>query len=259
MIFLLVILVVALIIAAWYRQQSPSPLLNTLLIVLTLACLGMAVAVWFRPHLEEARWINSSNRIQEAIGFELGRAVAQAYPQGGDVLVLLDGLPGKFPKDGAGADRVKGLQAGLGRGKLHAVPVGYKPASDLEAMEMNAEWSRRGVPFENINAIFAAHQGAVAVVALTLVGDGPHLRVPNQIPPLFAMGIPVIGNDAGSKDRWLDLIRPGALEAVVSQRNVNPETIAASSPLPDVFKTCCEMITPANVAEARSRLTGINQ
>lgn len=253
------ILLIALIIVAWRRQQSPSRMLNALLALLVVACLGMAVAVWLRPRREIARQVARFERVHEAIGFELGRAVAQAFPQGGDVLVLLPGLPAKFPKSGVDAAQVKGLQAGFGRGNLHAVPVGYTPASADEAQEIQADWPRRGIPIEKINEWFAVRRGAVAVVAFTAVGTGPHRRLPTQIPPLFASGTPILGTGSGDHDLWLDWVKPGGLEAVVvSASGFDLAAAAASGSLPEVFHKCCELITPDNVAAARSRLAGGN-
>jgi len=259
MIVLTIFLLVALVIVAWRRQQSPTPVLNLLLVGLAVASLAAAAMVWCRPHLEEARCTARTNRLQEAIGFELGQAVAQAFPQGGTVLVLLAGLPAKFPKNGVGAAQVKGLQAGFGRANLQAVPVGYTPATDFEAMEIQAEWPRRGVPFEKINEWFAAHRDAVAVVAFLLVGTGPRGQPPPQIPPLFVVGAPAIGMGPETKELGLDWVRPGAVEAVVVYRGFDWESVAATGSLPDVFRTCCELVTPANVAAVRSRSTGGRQ
>ncbi len=253
MTIVLIILVVLLIVVAWRQQQSPSQMLNAVLVVLAMACLGVAVAVWRQPQREIARRTSQIERVHEAIGFELGRAVAQAFPQGGAVLVLLNGLPKKFPDSGVGAAEVRGLQAGFGRANLQALPVGYTPASAEEAMEIQFDWPRHGVPFEKINEWFAAQRGAVAVVAFTIVGTGPRGGQPAQVPPLFLLGAPVM------EARWFDWVRPGAVEAVVLNRSSFDWQAAASpSSLTEVFQNCCELITPANVAAARDRLNGGN-
>ena len=196
MTIVLIILVVLLIVVAWRQQQSPSQMLNAVLVVLAMACLGVAVAVWRQPQREIARRTSQIERVHEAIGFELGRAVAQAFPQGGAVLVLLNGLPKKFPDSGVGAAEVRGLQAGFGRANLQALPVGYTPASAEEAMEIQFDWPRHGVPFEKINEWFAAQRGAVAVVAFTIVGVLLGLvlvelfsRLPEIVPALDAGNI----------------------------------------------------------------------
>ena len=253
MTILLVILLGLLTIVAWRRQQSPSRVLNTVLVVLVVACLGVAVAVWRQPQREVARRTSQIERVHEAVGFELGRAVAQAFPQGGAVLVLLNGLPKKCPDSGVGAAEVRGLRAGFGRANLQAVPVGYSPASAEEAMEIQADWPRHGVPFEKINEWFAAQRGAVAVVAFTIVGTGPRGRQPPQIPPLFLLGAPAM------ETSWLEWVRSGAVEAVALNRSSFDWQAAASpSSLAEVFQNCCELITPANVAAARDRLNGGN-
>ena len=253
MTILLVILLVLLTIVAWRRQHSPSPLLNAVLVVLLVACVGVAGAVWRRPQQEVARRALQIERVHEAIGFELGRAVVQAFPQGGAVLVLLNGLPKKFPDNGVGAAEVRGLQAGFGRANLQAVPVGYSPASAEEAMEIQSDWPRHGVPFELINEWFAAQHGAVAVVAFTIVGTGPRGRQPPQIPPLFLLGAPAM------ETSWSEWVRPGAVEAVALNRSgFDWQAAAGSSSLAGVFKNCCELITPANVAAVRDRLNGGN-
>jgi len=259
MTILLVILLMLLIAVAWRRQQSPSRMLNTMLVVLVVACLGVAVVVWRQPHLEEARWIARANRVPEAVAFELGRAVAQAFPQGGDVLVLLPGLPAKFPASGIGAVQVKALQAGFGRANLHAVPVGYAAASDNEAMEMQAEWPRFGVPIAKVTEWFAKHSGAVAVAAFVFVGPGPAGQSSPSMPPLFMGEVPALEPRFGTTENWLGWVKPGALEGVVVKRSAfNLEKIKGQSSLPEVFEQCCELITPANVATVRSRLTGGN-
>jgi len=253
------LLLAALVTVAWRRQQSPTRALNALLAVLAVASLGSAVLVWRRPQQEVARQIAQMERVHEAIGFTLGRAVAQAFPQGGDVLVLLPGLPAKFPKSGVGAAQVKGLQAGFGRDNLHAVPVAYTPASADEAREIQFDWPARGVPFAKINEWFAARRGAVAVVAFTMVGRGLHRPPPTQIPPLFLIGTPIMGTGSEERDRWLDWVKPGGLEAVVVFPSAfDWATAAAPNSLPEVFEKCCELITPANVAAARSWLDGGN-
>ena len=257
MTILLVILLVLLTIVAWRRQQSPSRVLNAVLVVLVVACLGVAVAVWRQPHLEEARWIARANRVPEAVAFELGRAVAQAFPQGGDVLVLLPGLPAKFPSDGIGAVQVKALQAGFGRANLHAVPVGYTAASDNEAMEMQAEWPRFGVPIAKVSEWVAKHSGAVAVATFVFVGPGPAGQPAPSMPPLFMGEVPAVEPRFGTTETWLGWVKPGGLEGVAVKRSAfNLEKISGQSPLPEVFEQCCELITPANVAAARSRLIG---
>ena len=258
MTILTVLLLVALVIVAWRRQQSPTRAFNALLAALAVASLGSAVVVWQRPQREVARQIARIERVHEAIGFALGRAVAQAFPQGGDVLVLLPGLPVKFPKSGVGAAQVKGLRAGFGRDNLHAVPVGYTPASADEAQEIQADWPLRGIPLEKVNEWFVARRGAVAVVAFTVVGTGPHRLPATQIPPLFASGTPILGTGTGDQALWLDWVKPGGLEAVVVSPGFDWATAAAPSSLPEVFEKCCELITPANVASARSRLDGGN-
>ena len=257
MTILTILLLAALVTVVWRRQQAPTQALNALLAVLAVASLGAAVVVWQRPHREVARQIARIERVHEAIGFALGRAVAQAFPQGGDVLVLLPGLPARFPKSGVGAAQVKGLQAGFGRDNLHAVPVGSTPASADEAQEFQADWLRRGVPFAKINEWFMARRGAVAVVALTAVGTGLNWLPQTQIPPLFASGTPILST--GDQALWLDWVKPGGLEAVViSPNGFDWATAAAPNSLPEVFQKCCELITPANVAAARSRLGGGN-
>ena len=252
MIFLSLLLIM-LAIVAWRRQQTPTWKFNGLLLALVVASLGVALFVWRRPQQEIVRRTSQIERVHEAIGFALGRAVAQAFPQGGAVLVLLNGLPKKFPDGGVGAAEVRGVQAGFGRANLQAVPVGYSPASAEEAMEIQSDWPRRGVPFELINEWFAAQRGAVAVVAFTIVGTGPRGRQPPQIPPLFLLGAPAM------EASWFDWVRPWAVEAVVLSRP-NFEWQAASSPssLAEVFQNCCELITPANVAAVRPRLSGGN-
>ena len=259
MTILLVILLVLLTIVAWRRQQSPSRVLNAVLVVLVVACLGVAVVVWRQPHLEEARWIARANRVPEAIAFELGRAVAQAFPQGGDVLVLLPGLPAKFPSDGIGAVQVKALQAGFGRAKLHAVAVGYTAASDNEAMEMQAEWPRFGVPIAKVSEWVAKHSGAVAVATFVFVGPGPAGQPAPSMPPLFMGEVPAVEPRFGTTETWLGWVKPGGLEGVIVKRSAfNLEKISVQSSLPEVFEQCCELITPANVAAARDRLNGGN-
>ena len=253
-----ILLLVALVIVAWRRQQSPTRALTVLMIVLAVTSLGSAVVVWERPQQEVARQIARIERVNEAIGFALGCAVAQVYPQGGEVLVLLPGLPAKFPKDGVGAAQLKGLRAGFGRDNLRAVPVGYTPASTAEAQEVQHDWPRSGVPFAKINEWFAARRSAVAVVAFTAVGTGLNRLSPAQIPPLFLIGTPILGT--GDQSLWLDWVKPGGLEAVVvSPNGFDWATAAAPSSLPEVFNKCCDLITPDNVAAARSRLSGGSQ
>ena len=253
MTILLSLLLITLAIVAWRRQQSPTRLGSGLLLVLALASLGVVVAVWRRPQQEVARRTSQIERVHEAIGFELGHAVAQAFPQGGEVLVLLPGLPGKFPDGGLGVAEVRGLRTGFGPANLRAIPVGHSPASAEEAMEIQSDWPSRGVPFELINEWYAAQRGAVAVVAFTIVGTGPRGRQPPQIPPLFLLGAPVM------EANWLDWVKPGAVEAVVLNRSsFDWEAAASPSSLTEVFQNCCELITPANVAAVRDRLNGGN-
>jgi len=254
-----VLLLAALVTVAWRRRQSPTRALTALLAVLAVASLGAAVLVWRRPQQEVARQIAQMERVHEAIGFTLGRAVAQAFPQGGDVLVLLPGLPAKFPKSGVGAAQVKGLQAGFGRDNLRAVPVGYAPASADEAREIQVDWPGRGVPFAKINEWFVARRGAVAVVAFTMVGRGLHRQPQPQIPPLFLMGTPIMGMGSEDRDLWLDWVKPGGLEAVVVfPAAFDWATAAAPNSLPEVFQNCCELITPDNIVAARARYSSGN-
>ena len=255
MTILTVFLLVALVIVAWRRQQSPTRALTALLAVLAVASLSSAVVVWQRPQREVARQIARIERVHEAMGFALGRAVAQAIPQGGNVLVLLPGLPAKFPKSGVGAAQVKGLRAGFGRDNLQAVPVGYTPASADEAQDIQNDWPLRGIPFAKINEWFVARRGAVAVVAFTAVGTGLNWLPQTQIPPLFASGTPILS--IGDQALWLDWVKSGGLEAVVvSPNGFDWATAAAPNSLPEVFEKCCELITPNNVAAAKSRMGG---
>ena len=259
MTILTAILLILLAVVAWRRQQSPSRILNTILVVLVVVCGGLVAFKWRQPHREEAHWIARANRVPESIAFQLGQAVAQAFPQGGDVLVLLPGLPVKFPLDGAGAMQVKALQAGFGQVNLHAVPVGYTASSDIEAMEMQAEWPRFGVPITKINEWFNGHRGGVAVVAFVFVGPGPAGQPLPPLPPLFMGEVPALEPQLGTTETWLGWVKPGGLEGVVVRRSgVNLEKINAQSSLPEVFDQCCELITPANVAVARSHLIGGN-
>ena len=259
MMFLTVILLVALGIVAWFRQRSPARALDALLGLLAVASLGSAAIVWRRPQQEVARQVARIERVHEAIGFALGQAVAQTFPQGGDVLVLLPGLPANFPKSGMGASQVKGLQAGFGRVSLHAVPVGSPATSAAEAQEMQADWSLHGIPLAKINEWFVARRGAVAVVAFTVVGAGSQRPLPTQIPPLFASGSPILAAGSGDQNLWLDWVRPGGLEAVViSPSGFDWGQAAAPGSLPEVFQKCCEIVTPDNVAKVRPRLGGGN-
>lgn len=218
-----------------------------------LTALGLLGLRWRAPARQAAKFVASQDRVQEAIGYELGQAVARAFPQGGDVLVLLEGWPAKLPDDA----RLRGLRAGFGTAKLVPVAVSYKPTTELEGMEMQADWPRRGIPLEKINEWFAGHRGAVAVVSFAMVGSRAGQAVPAEMPPLFLSAPPLLAEGPEAKRLWLDQVRPGALEAVVLRRGTgDPLQDRSAHPLPELFKECCDLLTPATVATARSGVLG---
>lgn len=202
--------------------------------VLAVLVLGTVLYLQRAPHRQAEQYRQKELRVQEAIGYRVGRAVAEAFPQGGEVLVLLDDWSDVPPRQGRNAARWNGLRRALSTANLRAVLVAHAPASDAEADEMRLEWPQRGVPAARLRVWCAERPSAVAVASFVAV-DAAALAAGNHgLPALFCAVVP----EGADWRRWL---QRGEVRGVVLTRpDFRWEDVAGENAgWERVFEACC--------------------
>ena len=171
------VLVVLLAVVALLRRRSPSRPLTFLMVALSLATMGMALARLYRHYV-------SPPVSEDSVGLRLGRAVAADHRGGGHVLLLQ--FPASVnPHDPWQEEEGRALKKALRGSGLNL--VGLEERTDLAAAWTTVfHGSKMGVDL--VSRCLKAHTGVVAVVSFVGLPDGSPDALQQPVPPFYVFG-----------------------------------------------------------------------
>jgi hypothetical protein len=239
------LLFLVLLIAVFIADRKGLPGTKIALCILGALAIAVAVVRMTRVSREQAR--SPSNILARSMGYMLGRTAVEAFPDGGEVLVVQSHLNTPRFQVMHEAERA-GLEQALKGSSLRvaAVEPANREEEGVSILELEAAMA---IPYEDFQSYLRSYPDVLVIISFTGLPDIAIDELPEDAPGLLVYGT----YDLEQCAPWL---RGGKLLATVCYR---PDADWAALPEPDdteetAFNRWHVLVTPENLDAELSRL-----
>lgn len=226
------VIIILLILSVFLLMRARDGMAGAMPVALGVFLLALGLSIWNLAKSNRDLTVSFEQKGYQGAGAVLGRAVVEAIPAGGEVLVI------QLPDITMGQSQVPqrqrdGLKDALGK-KYTLTGMDRDDATLGEAF--NRAMTERAFTPELAAALLAKHPGAVAAVSfIGLPGNTPEGVWPAGAPPLFAMG----SWADKDKEAWMKSVQ---LKALVVPRRDDQGGAAVSASNSEAYDTLYERV-----------------